>query len=281
MGSTTPIAGPPWVGTCAGFGGRQQVFPVFPSLLLAHGLGVRLECALGARVVVGSRVWCVPEPPVGGQTPTAPLLQFLLWRLPLVPCGCCLPEDIPAPLQQLDHGCHPSVRQRCHYTWYESLTVQDVDTFWSGYGPGLRLGQHFMASPIFSCCLSLQVGREQVGQVCVCLHGTGGEAEAPDVRGLPGVTGDPGWRPVTRGLLASTSMQACAGGLAILPLWELCTPPTPPPARLLLPGSWPGGSLAGLGAWSFPGFHGLIMGLWASLFLFLGLSFLICEMWIG
>lgn len=151
--------------------------------------------------------------PVGGGRPPLPLSPPIppLAGGPLVPCGC-LPEDIPAPLQQLDHGCHPSMRQRCHYTWYESLTVQDVDTFWSGYGPGLRLGQHFMACPIFSCCLSLQVGSEQVGQVCVCLHGTGGEAEAPDVRGLPGVTGHPGWRLVTRGLLASTSTQACAGG---------------------------------------------------------------------
>lgn len=202
---------------------------------------------------MGSRVWCVPEPGGGGQAPTAPLSSnSSSGGRPLVPCGC-LPEDIPAPLQQLDHGCHPSMRQRCHYTWYESLTVQDVDTFWSGYGPGLRLGQHFMACPIFSCCLSLQVGSEQVGQVCVCLHGTGGEAEAPDVRGLPGVTGHPGWRLVTRGLLASTSTQACAGGLAILPLWELCAPPPATPI-----------ALAWKLAWWKPGWPGSLVLSWLS-----------------
>lgn len=70
-----------------------------------------IESALVVGVGWGEQgVVCAP--PSGGDTHCLSPLVFLLWRaLHMVPYGCCLLGDILAPLQQLDHGCHLSVRQ--------------------------------------------------------------------------------------------------------------------------------------------------------------------------
>lgn len=59
----------------------------------------------------GSRVWCVPLPV--GETPTVshPLYSSSGGPYIWCPMGAVCWGDILAPLQQLDHGCHLSVRQ--------------------------------------------------------------------------------------------------------------------------------------------------------------------------
>ena len=150
-------------------------------------------------------------------------------------------------------------------------TVQDVGTFSSGYGPLLRFGQHFMASRVFSHCVSRPATCQQVGQVQFCLHRTGGEAEAPEVSGSPRVTGSPGWRLATRsGLLASTSTSCLLLRPEPGPGCSASATAVCPP-RLLMPESWHAGSLAGLGTWACPSCRvtlgkSLPLRFWASVF---------------
>lgn len=68
----------------------------------------------------------------------------------------------------------------------------------TGDGWQLRLVQHVMASRVFSQCFSLVATHGQVGWVWFWPHRTGGTPEAPEVSGLPSVTGNPRWCLVTR-----------------------------------------------------------------------------------
>lgn len=63
----------------------------------------------------------------------------------------------------------------------------------TGHGWQLRLVQRVVASRAFSPCLHLMATHGLVGRVWFWPVGTGGAPEAPEVSGLPSVTGNPGW----------------------------------------------------------------------------------------
>lgn len=99
---------------------------------------------------------------------------------------CCLLGDLPAPLQQLDHGCRLSVRRLMplHLVSKFRLCVQDVGA--GVYRIRRQLGL-FMVSRVFFHCLSLVAAHGQVERVWFGPHGTGGGAEC-----LPSVAGNRG-----------------------------------------------------------------------------------------